>query len=162
MANELVVEVADREIRMSRTFSAPREVVWEAFTVEEHLVQWWGPPEFPVGYSEHDFREGGSWYFELHGPDGMKSCNLCRFDVIEPPSRLVVQNQFVDEQRQSLAPAVGITMTFDEVGASATAFEMRSRFDSNEARDQQLAMGVAKGFGETFDRLAEHLAAHAR
>ena len=53
-------------------------------------------------------------------------------------------------------------MTFDEVGASATAFEMRSRFDSNEARDQQLAMGVAKGFGETFDRLAEHLAAHAR
>ena len=40
MANELVVEVADREIRMSRTFSAPREVVWEAFTVEEHLVQW--------------------------------------------------------------------------------------------------------------------------
>ena len=37
---------ADREIVISRVISAPRELVFEAFTEVRHLSQWWGPEGF--------------------------------------------------------------------------------------------------------------------
>src|ERR687897_2687548 len=61
---------ADREIVISRVISAPREVVFEAFTEVRHLSRWWGPEGFTTTTRAFEFRVGGEWDFAMHGPDG--------------------------------------------------------------------------------------------
>ncbi len=50
---------ADREIGISRVVSAPRELVFEAFTEVRHLSRWWGPEGFTTTTRAFEFREGG-------------------------------------------------------------------------------------------------------
>src|ERR1700674_1521351 len=61
---------ADREIVISRVISAPRELVFEAFTEVRHLSRWWGPEGFTTTTRAFEFRVGGEWVFVMHGPDG--------------------------------------------------------------------------------------------
>src|SRR5207245_2372910 len=61
---------ADREIVISRVISAPRELVFEAFTEVRHLSRWWGPEGFTTTTRGFEFRVGGEWDFVMHGPDG--------------------------------------------------------------------------------------------
>jgi uncharacterized protein YndB with AHSA1/START domain len=51
---------ADREIVISRVITAPRELVFEAFTEVRHLSQWWGPEGFTTTTRAFEFRVGGS------------------------------------------------------------------------------------------------------
>src|SRR5258707_2973894 len=60
---------ADREIVISRVISAPRELVFEAFTEVQHLSRWWGPEGFTTTTRAFEFRVGGEWDFVMHGPD---------------------------------------------------------------------------------------------
>src|SRR5215467_3727856 len=52
---------ADREIVISRVISAPRELVFEAFTEVRHLSRWWGPEGFTPTTRAFEFRVGGEW-----------------------------------------------------------------------------------------------------
>src|ERR1043166_9289149 len=61
---------ADREIVISRVISAPREMVFEAFTEVRHLSRWWGPEGFTATTRSFEFRVGGEREFVMHGPDG--------------------------------------------------------------------------------------------
>src|SRR6202021_1953325 len=61
---------ARREIVISRVISAPRELVFEAFTEVRHLSRWWGPEGFTTTTRAFEFRVGGAWDFVMHGPDG--------------------------------------------------------------------------------------------
>src|SRR5216683_2032914 len=61
---------AGREIVISRVISAPRELVFEAFTEVRHLSRWWGPEGFTTTTRAFEFRAGGEWDFVMHGPDG--------------------------------------------------------------------------------------------
>ena len=56
---------ADREIVISRSISAPRELVFEAFTEVRHLARWWGPDGFTTTTRAFEFRVGGVWDFEM-------------------------------------------------------------------------------------------------
>ena len=51
---------AEREIVISRLISAPRELVFEAFTEVRHLSRWWGPEGFTTTTRAFEFRVGGS------------------------------------------------------------------------------------------------------
>src|SRR5207248_872874 len=49
-------EASDREIVVTRTFDAPRELVFDAFTDATHLAKWWGPNGFTTTTAEMDVR----------------------------------------------------------------------------------------------------------
>ena len=57
--NKDATGTADREIITSRVFDAPRELVWEAWTHEIHVAQWWGPNGFTNTFKEFDVKPGG-------------------------------------------------------------------------------------------------------
>ena len=54
---------------ISRTFDAPRELVWKCFTDPERMKQWWGPKGFKVITSKMDLRPGGCYHYGLQSPD---------------------------------------------------------------------------------------------
>src|SRR5690606_12681822 len=51
-------------ITFTRTFKAPRTLVWTAFTARDHVANWWGPRSIgPIEILEHDFTPGGRWRY---------------------------------------------------------------------------------------------------
>jgi uncharacterized protein YndB with AHSA1/START domain len=146
---------ADREIVQTRTFDAPRELVWEAWTRIEHIDQWWGPRAFTTTTQpgDMDVRPGGVWQFTMVGM-GMTFPNRIVFHEVVRPERLVYDHG-TDE---ASAPAFHVTVTFAEEGGR-TSVTMRSLFPTAEARRRVVEeFGAIEGGKQTLERLGEHLA----
>ena len=76
-------------IRMTRTFDAPRERVFRAWTEPEQLVKWWGPKGFTVPDHTIDVRPGGAWRTTMRSPEGNDHIVAGVYHEITPPERLV-------------------------------------------------------------------------
>jgi len=147
----------DREIVITRTFDAPRELVWEAFTKPEHLVHWWGPNGFTTTIEEHDFRPGGRFKQVMHGPDGTNYPNLSVFREIVPEERIVYTHGGGKETGRGAH--FEATWTFEAIGKDKTRVTGRSVFPTAEDRDFIVREYRAiEGGKQTLARLAAHVA----
>jgi uncharacterized protein YndB with AHSA1/START domain len=147
----------DREIVITRTFDAPRELVWEAMTDSRHVVNWWGPRGFSTTIEKMDFRVGGIWKLVMHGPDGANYPNEQIFQEIVKPERIVLAHS----GRREGGPGVTSvkTWTFDEVESGKTKVTIRMVFSSATERDFVVKeFGAIEGGKQTLERLGEQLA----
>ena len=69
--NKNAAQVGEREIVITRVFDAPRDLVFDAWTKEEHLSKWWGPQGFTTTIQKFEMKPGGTWQFIMYSPDGM-------------------------------------------------------------------------------------------
>lgn len=144
----MAVKTVKNELSISRILNAPRELVWEAWSKEEHIVQWWGPVGFTNTVHKMDFTEGGEWNFIMHGPDGKNYKNLIVFNKIVVNERL--------EYSHINSPKFEATVTFKKYGTK-TLLKVRMRFETSD--DYDLAVnthGAKQGLVETMGRL-KHL-----
>ena len=81
--------VAQREITITRTFDAPRALVFSMFTDAKHLAAWWGPHGWTNPKAEADPRPGGRILIHMQGPDGSTHPMGGVFDEILPHERIV-------------------------------------------------------------------------
>lgn len=146
---------SDREIRITRTFAAPRRLVFEACTKPEHFRRWWGPRNTSITHFEMDFRVGGKWRFVLQGPDGSEHPFCGEYRVIDPPEQFA-QTFVYDVPFIRDHPAVE-TATFDEHDGHTT-LTITILHGSKEARDGHLQSGMESGMNESHERLEELLA----
>jgi uncharacterized protein YndB with AHSA1/START domain len=121
--------LADRELIVTRTINAPRELVWEAWTNPKHIVNWWGPNDFITTVEEMDFRVGGLWLHTMTHIDGTRYPNHSIFKEIIYPSKLVYDHG--DGERVWFEA----TVTFEETG-SGTLVTIRQLFPSKVSRDE--------------------------
>jgi uncharacterized protein YndB with AHSA1/START domain len=152
-----------REITIERTFDAPRERVFAAFSDRAALTRWWGPTGWTLSVCEVDFRPGGSWFYCMagEGPDGaaIEACGRADYLEIASPERIVMEDAFAnrDGSVNEALPRTHSTFLFLDAGGRTTLHNV-SRYDSAEALQEVLAMGMAEGITQTFDRLEELLA----
>src|SRR5262249_6024906 len=81
-----------RELLLGRTFDAPRELVFKAWTDPKHLAQWWGPLGFTNPVCEADARPGGKWRIVMRGPDGGDFPHGGEYLEVTPYERIVMTN----------------------------------------------------------------------
>src|ERR1700754_1708538 len=122
---------ADREIVISRVISAPRELVFEAFTEVRHLSRWWGPEGFTTTTRAFEFRVDGVWAFVMHGPDGTDYQEWISWTEITPPERIAMLH---GESRDD-PNAFESVLTFESEG-EATRIELRTVFPTKALRDE--------------------------
>lgn len=146
---------SEREIVLTREFDAPRSLVFEAFTKQEHLRRWWGRRGSTLSVCEVDLRPGGAWRFVTRNADGKENPFCGEYREIAPPERLVYT--FVYDVEGYRDPAGLVTDVFHEKGGRTTLVETM-HFPSLESRDGTIKSGMASGAAETLDRLAELLA----
>jgi uncharacterized protein YndB with AHSA1/START domain len=148
----MVTTPSDREIVMTRTFDAPRDLVFEAHTSCEHMSHWWGPRRYEFASCEIDFRPGGKWRIVHHGPDDQDYGFRGEFREIVRPERIVWTFEF-----EGMPGHVSVdTLTLEEQDGKTT-LTATSVFDTVEDRDGMLQSGMEEGAAETWDRLAEYL-----
>jgi uncharacterized protein YndB with AHSA1/START domain len=86
---------SEQEIRLTRLFDAPRQLVFDAMSKPEHVRRWWG--QLGKGYSvpvcEIDLRPGGKWRFVNRHPKG-DAVFYGEYREITPPSRIVFTEIF--------------------------------------------------------------------
>jgi len=157
--NKMNVETKERELIMTRMFDAQRELVFETYSDCKHLMQWWGPREWPLATCDMDFREGGTWNYCMKGPKGKLACGKAVYRQIQAPEKIVYKDNFADENGNvnEEMPGMRITVEFTE-HEGKTKLTVLTLFDSAEELKSVLGMGVVEGFSQTWDRLEEHLA----
>lgn len=157
--NKMTHEIEGNTLTLTRTFDAPRELVFEAFSRCEHLQHWWGPKGWTLPVCEMDFRPGGKWFYCMGGPHGERSCGLMNYHEIVAPERIEATDQFTDAEGNvnEELPTLRETILFTEKEGK-TVIVNRSEYATAEDLNTVLQMGMLEGIGQTFERLDGHLA----
>ncbi len=142
---------SDREIRMERTFSAPRARVWKAVTEPDLLAQWWGRGNKMV-IERYEFERGGHWRFVEHSDHGAHGFEG-RFREISPIERL----SMTFEWDGMPGHVVVQTITLEDLG-DKTRMTARALLHTTEERDGMLNAGMAGGLNQSYAALDKVLA----
>ncbi len=154
-SNKLTITLpSDREILMTRTFDAPRDLVFEAFVKPEHIRNWWGPRGTVLTRCEMDVRVGGEWRFTERAQDGSEHPFKGEFREIARPERLVFTQIYDVEPYADKAALITIVLTEQD---GRTLMHETLSFDSTEDRNGMLQSGMEGGATESLERLNEHL-----
>jgi uncharacterized protein YndB with AHSA1/START domain len=145
----------DREITLTRSFEAPRQLVFDAFTKPEMLKRWlYGPEEWPLVNCEIDLRVGGKlryvWQHKEKGDMGLSGV----FREIVTPQKLVHTELF---DQDWTGGETLVTTVFEERNGRTTA-AATVRYSTQAARDGALKTGMIEGWSQGHDRLDELIA----
>ncbi|MGZ3297795.1 MAG: SRPBCC family protein [Asticcacaulis sp.] len=118
---------------IERTFAAPRDLVWAAYTEAQHLGSWFGPPGTTVKVKSLDLRPGGVFLYGMEMPGGVIMWGKWVYREISAPERLSYVVSFCNEQgapvRHPMAPLwpleVLAVQTFEDAG-NKTVMKSRS------------------------------------
>ena len=170
--NNTDVDIRDRELVLTRVFSAPRKLVFKVWTDPKHVSKWWGPKVFTNPVCEIDLRPGGAFLYVMRSPQGQDFPVQGKFIEIVPNERLV----YIDEsfkQQDMWKALIGskvssdvdfstlhliYTVTFEDHG-DETKFTLVARFVSNEVRDAMIGLQMAEGWTESLEKFADELEA---
>jgi uncharacterized protein YndB with AHSA1/START domain len=142
---------SDLEIVLTRTFDAPRHLVFEAMTKAEHVRRWYNAfPGFTMPVCEIDFRVGGKWRYVLAGPDGSQADFYGEYLEISPPGRVVNTEFFAPFPDERTV----CTVTLEESGGK-TQYRCHVVHTTKEGRDGHISSGMEGGADLVLDRLDE-------
>lgn len=144
-------QISDTELRMSRIFNAPRELVFKVCTDAKAIPNWWGPGYLTTTVETMDLRPGGKWRFVQQDPQGNVFAFNGEFREIVPPERLVETFEFEGAPGEIVVD----TYVFEDLGDGRTKLTATSEFPSAEALQGMKQAGMEEGAAESWDRLAE-------
>lgn len=139
---------SDTEIRIERTFDAPRELLWEAFTDAELMAEWLGPHSQQMTVDKLDVRPGGSYQYTSHSDHG-EFVFFGEFREVEKPRLLVATFEW---KGSGYPPSVD-SSELQEVEGGRTRLVTISTFESKELRDGMLQSGMEGGVNDGYDKL---------
>jgi uncharacterized protein YndB with AHSA1/START domain len=161
-----------RDFIIVRMISAPRQLIWNAWTEAMRLARWWGPRQFSCPVCEVDLKVSGRYRVTMQAVDGEEYPCKGEFVEIVPLEKLVMTMDCSEHPpawhdmvkpgrtKDDVNPAGELlqTVTFEEV-AGKTRLTVRTTFPTVELRDAFLRMGMHEGWSMSLERLDELVAA---
>lgn len=143
------------DLVFERTFDAPRERVWKAFTDPEIVPRWWGQKGSTTTVDEMDVRPGGRWRYVSSAPGRDDIAFFGEYLEVTPIDRIRWTFMFdVDGMGPQGGPE---TFRFEEVDGKTKVVSI-GHMGSADVIEGALATGMVGGAIETWDRLEEYLA----
>lgn len=140
-------ELSNRTLTIEKEFNAPIDIVWDAWTKPEHIINWWAPQGMNLEVVEHDFKVGGNWKFSMMMPDGNLFVSEGKYLEIEPLKKIVTSADF-----KPMTERVELHVFFEKNG-DKTNFTFSVVHETEEHCKQQEKMGFYNGWGSAFERL---------
>jgi uncharacterized protein YndB with AHSA1/START domain len=144
----LIANPGVQEIIIRRSFDAPRDRVFRAYTDPELIPQWWGPAKYVTTIERQEPRRGGSWRFLQKDGEGNAFAFRGVYHEVKPPELIIQTFEF-----EPMAGHVELqTASFEDKGGR-TLVVSKSVYLSVEDRDAELSAGMEAGMNEGFERL---------
>jgi uncharacterized protein YndB with AHSA1/START domain len=152
---ETVTESPQWDLVMTRTFDAPRELVFKAWTDPKQVQQWWGPHGFTNPRCEVDARPGGAIRIDMRGPDGMVYPMKAVFEEVTEPERLVFVTSALDDKGNSMFDVRNTVTLVERRGK--TELTLQAQVVRSTAVAPQYLKGMEVGWSQSLERLEAYV-----
>ena len=159
MNETIITKLPDqKQLKVTRNFSAPVDLVWKAWTDPEILDKWWAPKPWKAVTKSMDFRPGGRWLYSMNGPAGERHWSKSDFLKNNAQSMYEAMEAFCDQEgnENTDIPAMHWNVQFSQTG-SVTRVEVLISFPTEEAIEKIVEMGFKEGFTAAHNNLDELL-----
>jgi uncharacterized protein YndB with AHSA1/START domain len=153
---EFTVDKSTKTVFINREFNAEQSLVWDAFTKQELLDQWWAPKPFASKTKFMDFKVGGRRFYAMVSPDGQEHWAIQKYTSINPKTNFKMLNAFADKDENAQLPGSDWDFNFSEQNGT-TKVSITIYNDSLERMEKMIEMGFKEGFTTTLNELEELL-----
>lgn len=161
MTNNLIfdftVDKASKTVFINREFATDLSLVWDAFTKQEILDQWWAPKPWASKTKSMDFEVGGRRFYAMVSPEGEEHWAIQEFTSITPKTNFKMVDTFADQDGNPDLPGSDWDYNFSEQNGT-TKVSITIYNDSLERMENTIEMGFQGGFTMTLNYLEELLA----
>lgn len=154
---DFTVDKAAKTVFVTREFAAGLPLVWDAFTKQEILDQWWAPKPWASQTKVMDFTVGGRRFYAMVSPDGQMMWSVQKYTSITPKTNFKYLNAFADADENPELPGSDWDYSFSEENGK-TKVSIIIYNDSLERMEKMIEMGFKEGFTATLDELDQLLA----
>jgi len=140
---------SDREIRVTRSFQASADLVFDCWTVPALIRRWLGPADWVFTTCEFDRRVGGKWRFVTRGPDGFEMGSSGEVLEITRPDWIKTTELY--DMDWTGGQTINTNSITEESGVATSVVTVL--YSSKEARDGARATPMAEGMEIGFKRL---------
>jgi uncharacterized protein YndB with AHSA1/START domain len=154
---DFTVDKAAKTAYITREFDAELALVWDAFTKQEILDQWYAPQPFTSKTKFMDFKVGGRRFYAMVGPDGTEMWALQKYTSISPKTNFKFLNAFADKDENPQLPGSNWDLNFSEQDGTTTV-SISIFNESLERMEKMIEMGFKEGMTATMKNLENVLA----
>ena len=154
---DFTVDKAAQTVFITREFAADIALVWDAYTKQEILDQWWAPKPFASKTKVMNFEVGGRRFYAMVSPDGQERWAVQRYTSITPKTNFTLLNAFADKDENPELPGSEWDLRFSEQNGTTTV-NISIYNESLERMEKTIEMGFKEGFSMTMKNLEELLA----
>ena len=151
---DFLVDKEKNTITVKREFAANRQLIWDCYTKSEMLDQWFAPEPFTTKTKSMDFNEGGHWHYAMVDPEGKEYWGWTEYTKIQPIDYYKTLDAFSDSEGNlnKDLPKAEWHVEFNDKNEN-TLVVTTVQYDSLEALDQVINMGMKEGLTSTLERL---------
>ena len=142
---------------INREFDAGLSLVWDAFTKQEILDQWWAPKPWASKTKVMNFEVGGRRFYAMVSPEGQERWSIQKYTSISPKTNFKFLNAFADKDENPELPGSDWDLSFSEESGKTTV-SISIYNESLERMEKMIEMGFKEGFTMTLKSLEELLA----
>jgi len=161
MKNDLLfdftVDKATKTVFINREFDASLSLVWDAYTKQEILDQWWAPKPFVSKTKFMNFEVGGRRFYAMVSPEGQERWEIQTYTSITPKTNFKLFNAFADENENPELPGSEWDLNFSEQNGK-TKVSVTIYNESLARLEKMIEMGTREGFIMQMKNLDELLA----
>ena len=160
MSNNLLfnftVDKSKNTVFVSKEFAAELSLVWDAFTKQEILDQWWAPKPFESKTKVMEFKVGGRRFYAMVNPEGQEMWQLQQYTSITPKTNFKFLSVFADKDENPHLPGSNWDLNFNEENG-ITKVSVSIYNESLERMEKMIEMGFKEGFTMTLNELTNVL-----
>ena len=153
---DFTVDKSTKTVFVKREFAASLSLVWDAFTKQEILDQWWAPKPWLSKTKVMDFEVGGRRFYAMVSPEGQEHWSLQQYTSISPKTNFKYMNAFADKDENPELPASEWDLSFSEQNGTTTV-SITIYNESLSRMEKMVEMGFQGGFTMTLNYLEELL-----
>ena len=142
---DFTVDKSSKTVLITREFAAELPLVWDAFTTQQILDQWWAPKPWASKTKYMDFKVGGRRFYAMVSPEGQAHWSMQEYTSITPKTNFKMSNAFADEDENPQLPGSDWDLNFSEQDGITTV-SIAIYNDSLERMEKMIEMGFKEGF----------------
>jgi len=158
---DFTVDKATKTVFVNREFDAGLSLVWDAFTKQEILDQWWAPKPWASKTKVMNFEVGGRRFYAMVSPEGQEHWSIQKYTSISPKTNFKFLNAFADKDENPQLPGSEWDLNFSGQNGPdnyrGTKVSVTIYNESLERMEKMIEMGFKEGFTMTLNSLEELL-----